>query len=142
VRGHRLVRRLQGERAAWHEPQQVALAAAVRTVAFGELADLAFHGEADVAAMAAALVGHVNPPLRFVVMVAKKPRARHGMNTLPRAFRHAAKDLPILPAMLIVPNYRRASVRCSNAAFPARLSCRYSSNNDSSNPKGRLSHAR
>jgi hypothetical protein len=43
---------------AWHEPRQVALAAAVRTVAVDRLVQLAFDVEGDAAAMAAAVIAH------------------------------------------------------------------------------------
>lgn len=41
------------------KPQQVALAAAMRAIAFDDLCQLAFHAEFHLAAMAASLVFHV-----------------------------------------------------------------------------------
>src|SRR5215470_1094746 len=59
VGGERALRRSQPQLLARHEPQQIALAAAVRAVALHDLADLALDLERNAAAMAAAFVDHL-----------------------------------------------------------------------------------
>src|SRR5690606_14928009 len=58
VGGQRRLRRLQSELPARHEPEQIALAAAMRAIAFHHFVELALHFEADLPAMAAALMAH------------------------------------------------------------------------------------
>src|SRR6185312_619666 len=62
VGGERAFRRREPQALARHEPQEIALAAAMGAVALHDLREIALDLERDAAAMAAAFVGHSNLP--------------------------------------------------------------------------------